>query len=157
MYAGTPPPVRDRFAINILENGRSELLLLRRSHDAALGAGLWGFPAGHIEAGESPRDCARRELLEEIGADIRTRPLGHLGPVRDSLYGGIYELHLFHHRWLGGAIRLNQEHTEYAWVGREHYRGYSVMDGVDEDIHYFGIWPPEYLNREKLPGDTAAG
>jgi hypothetical protein len=46
---------------------------------------------------------------------------------------------------------LNEEHTEYAWVSREHYHHYHVMDGIDEDIDYFKIWPRSYLNPDKLP------
>jgi 8-oxo-dGTP pyrophosphatase MutT (NUDIX family) len=42
-----------------------ELLLVRarpEPHD-------WVFPKGHIEHGESPHECARREVREEAGVD----------------------------------------------------------------------------------------
>lgn len=29
--------------------------------------GIWGFPKGHIEKGETERDAAQREILEETG------------------------------------------------------------------------------------------
>lgn len=140
-----------RFAISLLENDRNELLLLKRAQDAPLGPGLWGFPAGHIEPDETPEQCALRELKEELGLQQPPELLGTLGPVRDSFYGGIYEIFLFHYRWRGGEIHLNQEHTEYAWVSREDYRRYPVMDGIDEDIDYFRIWPRSCLNLDKLP------
>lgn len=146
-----PPPVAARYAINVIENEAGELLLLRRAATARLAPGLWGFPAGHIEAGESPADCAARELQEEIGPDHAVRLLRVIGPIRDTLYGGIYEIHLYHLRWLRGTVKLNHEHTAHAWVGRERFRDYDVMDGIDEDILYLGIWPREYLREEKLP------
>lgn len=42
-----------------------EILLVRarpKPHD-------WVLPKGHIEEGEAPHDCARREIKEEAGAD----------------------------------------------------------------------------------------
>lgn len=145
---------RDRFAINVLENSDSEILLLRRSADKTLGPGLWGLPAGHIEEGETPEDAAQRELREEIGTDFRVKLINRYGPVRDTWYGGVYEVYLFHHRWLDGKVQLNDEHTDYAWVAKEAYRDYAVMDGVDEDLYYLGIWSVEYLNKDKLPRTT---
>lgn len=143
--------IKARFSINVIENPDNEILLLKRRPDAELGPGLWGFPAGHIRRGETPGQCALRELREEIGKDIRIKLLRELGPVRDSFYGGIYEVFLFHHRWNGGTIILNREHTAYVWVGPEDYRNYQVMDGMDEDLLYLEIWPVRFLNPGKLP------
>jgi 8-oxo-dGTP pyrophosphatase MutT (NUDIX family) len=140
-----------RFAINVLEDADNEILLLKRRPDASLGPGLWGFPAGHIEPGETAAECAIRELEEEIGTDFDRDLIAKLGPLRDSFYGGVFEIHLFHWRWLGGQITLNREHTAYAWVGRDDYFHYPVMDGIDEDIFYLGIWPVDFLNPAKLP------
>ena len=145
------PPIKARFSINIVENIHSELLLLKRSVQSKFGPGLWGFPAGHIDAGESPAECALRELKEEIGSCFSVEPLSSMGPLRDSHYGGVYEIYLYHCRWLEGEVKLNHEHTKYAWVSREDYKLYRVMDGIDEDISLFDIWPREYLNIDKIP------
>ncbi len=147
----TLPPIAARFSINVLENAAGELLLLRRALTARLAPGLWGFPAGHQEANESPEQCALRELREEIGRDHKVTPVRNLGPIRDTLYGGIYEIHLFHQHWLSGTITLNHEHTDHTWVSKERFRDYDVMNGIDEDILYLGIWPREFLREEKLP------
>src|SRR5689334_8360627 len=42
------------------------ILISRRRSDQHLG-GLWEFPGGKCEAGESPEACAVREALEEVG------------------------------------------------------------------------------------------
>lgn len=46
--------------------GRVELLIARR-HRNAIRGGLWEFPGGKIEAGESAEQAALREVEEEAG------------------------------------------------------------------------------------------
>jgi 8-oxo-dGTP diphosphatase len=48
------------------QDGR--VLLTRRLKGTHL-AGLWEFPGGKCEAGESVADCLRRELREELGVE----------------------------------------------------------------------------------------
>ena len=144
------PPVA-RFSICVLEDAHSRLLFLHRADDRPLGPGKWGFPAGHIEDGESAEDCAAREMREEIGDSHVITELQRLGPIRDSLWGGIYELHLFHYRWHHGTVQLNHEHVAYAWRGPGEHRALPVMDGIDEDIRLLGVWPLDKLNAAQLP------
>ncbi len=44
------------------------LVLLRRAFDP--GAGLWTFPGGFVDLGESVEDAARREVREELEIDV---------------------------------------------------------------------------------------
>lgn len=59
-----PSPVAA--AIPIDDDGR--VILLRRGFDP--GAGLWTFPGGFVDLGESVPDAARREAQEELGLAI---------------------------------------------------------------------------------------
>jgi len=60
----SPEPV----AAAIPRDDEGRIWLLRRTlHD---GAGLWTFPGGYVELGESVEDAARRETREELEMEI---------------------------------------------------------------------------------------
>ena len=75
--AGDPEPIRNsQFAIrNTIEVSAGlvfragQLLITQRLAGAHL-AGLWEFPGGKRELGESFEDCLRRELHEELGVAV---------------------------------------------------------------------------------------
>jgi ADP-ribose pyrophosphatase YjhB (NUDIX family) len=48
--------------------GDGRLWLLRRAFDP--GAGLWTFPGGFVDLGESVEDAARRETMEELEMEV---------------------------------------------------------------------------------------
>lgn len=128
------------FAAAVILDAAGKLLLLRRAPTTKRWPGKWGLAGGGVEAGETPEEGLRRELLEELGPDIRLQRIA--GP--DKLpcigpFGGF--IHLDHCLWLGGSIRLSHEHTEYIWVDSQCYASLDVMPGIDEDLSHFGIWP----------------
>jgi 8-oxo-dGTP pyrophosphatase MutT (NUDIX family) len=47
-----------------------EVLLARRGLDLSFMPGVWVFPGGMVEPGESEVDCATRELAEEVGIEL---------------------------------------------------------------------------------------
>lgn len=52
----------------IVTRGDTVLLGFRRS--TTHGDGVWQFPGGHLEHGETPEACAAREVREETGLDV---------------------------------------------------------------------------------------
>ena len=73
-----------------------EVLMVRRSGSASFMPGVWVFPGGIVEPGESPAAAAARELDEEAGIELGDRgragrvvaldhPGGGLGSVRHPL------------------------------------------------------------------------
>ena len=62
----TKPHIQVGVAL-IIRDGRC--LISQRKPHVHLG-GLWEFPGGKCEAGESLEDCTRREVSEELGVEI---------------------------------------------------------------------------------------
>ncbi|HHJ15983.1 MAG TPA: Nudix family hydrolase [Gammaproteobacteria bacterium] len=75
-------------AVAAIVNEHNEVLVSLRPDHVHQG-GLWEFPGGKLEAGESVQDALRREIHEELGIEIlRQRPLiqvPHRYPEHDVL------------------------------------------------------------------------
>lgn len=56
-------------AVGVILDGARRVLVSRRADDAHQG-GLWEFPGGKVEAGESLATALARELREELGIDL---------------------------------------------------------------------------------------
>jgi 8-oxo-dGTP diphosphatase len=73
----------------------------------------WEFPGGKIEAGESARECLKREMQEEFGIDVRIGAF--LGESVYHYRHGSIRLLAYLAGWEGGELALN-DHTDYTWV-----------------------------------------
>ena len=70
-----PPTPHFDAAVGVLLNARGEAYVQQRPEAGLLG-GLWEFPGGKLEPGESAPEACRRELREELGIGVRlVRPL----------------------------------------------------------------------------------
>ena len=78
-------------------------------------AGLWEFPGGKVEAGESPEACLIRELNEELGIEINESclaPFVFASHAYESFHL-LMPLYLCR-RWNGAVVA--REHEALAWV-----------------------------------------
>lgn len=68
-----------------------EVLLVKRRNEPD--AGLWGYPGGHVDLGETALEAAARELQEETG--VIARPLSYLTNIDAIQWGneGAVEFH----------------------------------------------------------------
>jgi len=104
----------------VLRDGAAgrEVLLIRRGR--APRAGEWSIPGGKQEWGETVRETAHREIMEETGVTISDLKLIDVvdGLMRDAK--GALDRHLtlvdFRAVWTGGAVRAGDDATEARWV-----------------------------------------
>lgn len=65
-----PTPVPHKIiGVGVLWNNQQQILIDRRLLGDTLG-GLWEFPGGKIEPGETIEECIKREIREELGIEI---------------------------------------------------------------------------------------
>ena len=106
MESAKPSQVADVVFVN-----NSKVLLVQQRKASA--HGLWSFPGGRLEQGETPMQAAAREVREEIGVElVNARLLKVLsittprGPLGIRVYTGEYS----------GTIQLNSsELMAYKW------------------------------------------
>ena len=89
-----------------------KILAARRKPGAHM-AGFWEFPGGKIEPGESPEECLRRELKEELSIDAA---IGSF--FEESCYDyGTKQVRLlcYYAEYLSGTFSLS-DHDEIKWL-----------------------------------------
>jgi A/G-specific adenine glycosylase len=85
----------------VIERG-GKVLIARRPEDKLLG-GMWEFPGGKVERGESLPACLRREIKEELGVTVRVR--GEILTVEHAFTHFRITLHVFRCDSLRGVPR----------------------------------------------------
>lgn len=63
------PLPHKHIGVAVITDEQGNILIDRRKQEGLLG-GLWEFPGGKIEPGESVEDCVIREIKEELGIEI---------------------------------------------------------------------------------------
>lgn len=65
---------KPRIGVGVIVVKEGKILMGKRK--GSHGTGLWAFPGGHLEFGESVSECATRELEEETGLKALSIRLG---------------------------------------------------------------------------------
>jgi 8-oxo-dGTP diphosphatase len=98
-----------------------KLLLTQRPFGSHLG-GLWEFPGGKREAGETFEECLHRELKEELGIAVEVCEL--IESLTHEYPGRAVHLRFFHCRWL----RYEPQPLgcpAFVWIHREELTRYD--------------------------------
>ncbi len=98
-------------AVMVIKDGKVLLGKRKNSH----GDGTWAFPGGHLEFGESIKECARREIFEETG--IRIKNLRY-GPYTNDIFeseGKHYVTLFILADYESGGPRVKEPHKCEKW------------------------------------------
>ncbi|MEM9105798.1 MAG: 8-oxo-dGTP diphosphatase MutT [Pseudomonadota bacterium] len=95
-------------------------------------AGLWEFPGGKVEAGETPEETVIRELEEELGITTKTDCLAPLTFASHAYEDFHLLMPLFVCRRYWGQARSREGQT-LKWVRPRELRNYA-MPAADEPL-----------------------
>ena len=124
-----PLPQTLHVVAGVLYDKSGRILIAQRKEKSMLG-GLWEFPGGGVEDGESIPDCIVRELHEELGLAVRVGP--HLITVRHTFSHFRMDLHAHWVRIHSGTPQAIHC-ADFKWVNLKTISDYA-MPRADQKI-----------------------
>ena len=111
-----------------IEKNNSYLMLHRikknndENHDKWIGIG------GKLEAAESPFDCVRREVMEEVGLTLDSLRYAGIITFVSDIYGTEY-MHLFHSDGFSGKIKEDCSEGVPSWIKKDDLKKIPMWEG----------------------------
>lgn len=125
----------------VIKDGR--VLLVKRSQPPS--KGLWAIPGGRVELGETLKEAAEREIVEETGLTIRAGDPVYTFDVIERDDAGRIRFHYvivdLMADYLSGELNASDDASEARWVSPEELDGLSVSESTKEvlkDVAHFG-------------------
>ena len=105
----------------------------------------WVGIGGKFEFGETPYDCARREILEETGLVPDTLFYRGIITFVSDRYGTEY-MHLFTCNSFSGALKENCNEGELVWINKNEIYELPIWEGdkiffrlIDKEEKFFSL------------------
>ena len=114
---------------DILKNKDNKILIAERGYGEF--KGMYEFPGGKIEPGENPEDALKRELLEEMNANIEVESFFY--HVHYEYPNFILEMDCYLCHLLDDHITL-LEHSDCKWIeaNEENIIWYNSFTTIDD-------------------------
>ncbi len=105
-----------------------KFLLLKRSESSASFPGLWDFPGGKDNPGETPAQSVVREVKEETNITITAHTELHSTQYKEHGWNLVF--HFFRAQRAAQLITLSADHSEHAWFTRSEIASLQVHPAV---------------------------
>jgi 8-oxo-dGTP diphosphatase len=114
--------MQQRSAVYILLTRAARVLLILRQNTGYMD-GMWDFPAGHVEPGESAVQAAIREAREEVGVGLTPDQLVFehvMHRLHESVAMTYYGVYFSANDWSGEPTRMEPDKcAEVRWFERD--------------------------------------
>ncbi len=128
-----------------IENDGAYLMLHRVKKENDENRDKWIGIGGKIEEGESPSDCARREIFEETGLTVIDISYRGLVTFVSDIYGTEY-MHLFTADKFSGCLNSSCDEGELLWVKKSDIYNLYLWEGdkiflklLDTEKRFFSL------------------
>ncbi|RCJ42247.1 DNA mismatch repair protein MutT [Nostoc minutum NIES-26] len=123
-------PPHKIIGVAVIWNDQEQILIDRRRPEGVMG-GLWEFPGGKIEPGETVEECIQREIYEELGIEIEVRE--HLITI-DHTYTHLRVTLTVHQCCLLTGIPQPLECDEIRWVNLDELEEFAFPQANSQII-----------------------
>ena len=128
-----------------IEKDGAYLMLHRVKKKNDINKDKWIGIGGKFELGETPFECARREIMEEVGVEVPN--IRYRGIVTFVLNSDFVEyMHLFSSDGYEGKIKDNCDEGNLEWVKKEDVRNLPIWEGdkiffdlLDNEERFFSL------------------
>jgi 8-oxo-dGTP diphosphatase len=104
----------------VIETEGKYLITQRRS--TAVLPGLWEFPGGKVEEGETDEAALRREVRERLGVDVLVK--GRIASRQHQYQGYKVDLNLYQAELESAHLPQALRVADFRWVGSEEFEKY---------------------------------
>ncbi len=111
-----------------LEQDGSYLMIHRTKKENDLNRDKWIGIGGHLEEGESPEECIRREMLEETGLTLLDAKLRGIITFFSDKYGSEY-MFLFSATDYKGTLKRDCDEGVLEWIKKEKMYEHPIWEG----------------------------
>jgi A/G-specific adenine glycosylase len=130
--------------------GRDGKILIAQRKETSMLGGMWEFPGGTLEKGETMQECIRRELKEELGIQTRIGP--RLLVVHHAYSHFTIDLHVHWARITKGRPRAIHC-ADFVWVKPAGMRKYPFSKADLQIVQCLEKWDgklPRFGRRSDL-------
>lgn len=114
-------------AVGVIFNSDNEILLVQRPLHKPFG-GLWEFPGGKIEPSETASQALQRELIEELGIEVKSHT--YLGCIAHDYAAQQVKLNVYQVDSFVGTPYCRELQPDMRWVSLDAVDKYPLLEAT---------------------------